>query len=82
MRRAPQDAWFVTVWSFSLSETIPRQASEERISVGVKWLRAKVLLPDPLAPIRTTRLNLGILICIAVSASPVANRGGGRLRVG
>ena len=40
--------------------TMPRQASDERISVGLKCLRAKVLLPEPLGPIRTTRLSLGI----------------------
>ena len=54
----------MTVWSFSLSETIARHASDERTSVGRKCLRAKVVLPEPLGPIRTTRLRLGILMCI------------------
>jgi len=43
---------------------MPRQASEERISVGLKCLRANVLLPDPLGPIRTRRLSFGIDIFI------------------
>src|SRR5271157_319358 len=60
MNRSTSNAWFVTVWSFSLSEIMPRQASDERISVGLKWLRAKVLLPEPLGPIRTRRLSFGI----------------------
>jgi hypothetical protein len=37
-----------------------RQASDARISVGRKCLRAKVLLPEPLGPIRTTSDNFGI----------------------
>src|SRR5271157_114969 len=82
MNWSTSNAWFVTVWSFSLSLTIPRQASEERISVGLKWLRAKVLLPDPLGPIRTTRLSLGILICICASTNLVASTGGGQTGVG
>ena len=44
--------------------TMARQASDERISVGRKWRRAKVLLPEPLGPIRTTRDSLGIVIRI------------------
>src|SRR5262245_55043968 len=59
------NASFVTVWSFSSSLTIPRQASDERISVGRKYLRANMLLPEPLGPTRTTRLSLGILIVMS-----------------
>ena len=73
MNWSTSKAWFVTVWSFSSSQTMPRQASDERISVGLKCLRAKVLLPDPLGPIRTTRLSLGILICIWVISSQSSN---------
>ena len=40
----------------------PRQASEESTSVGGKCFRAKVLLPEPLGPMRMTRERLGILI--------------------
>src|SRR5262245_49943150 len=41
---------------------MPRQASDERTSVGRKCLRANVLLPEPLGPIRTTRDKFGIEI--------------------
>ena len=58
MKWSTSKASFVTAWSFSSSLTIPRQASDERISVGRKCLRANVLLPEPLGPIRTTRLSL------------------------
>ena len=47
---------------------MPRQASDERISVGWKCLRANVLLPEPLGPIRTTRESLGIVMFIDVAA--------------
>src|SRR5687767_12773496 len=39
---------------------MPRQASDDSTSVGRKCLRANVLLPDPLGPIRTTRDRLGM----------------------
>ena len=52
-------ASFVADWSLSSSLTMPRQASDERISVRRKCLRANVLLPEPLAPMRTTRDNFG-----------------------
>ena len=57
-------ASFVTVWLFSSSLTMARQASDDNTSVGRKCLRANVLLPDPLGPIRTTRDRLGIEIFI------------------
>src|SRR5260221_12506541 len=55
-------ASFVTAWLFSSSLTNARQASDDRISVGRKCLRAKVLLPDPLESIKATRLSLGMAI--------------------
>ena len=55
-------ASFVTAWLFSSSLTMPRQASDDSTSVGKKCLRANVLLPDPLGPIRTTRDRLGMEI--------------------
>ncbi len=62
MKCSSSNAWLVTAWSFSSSPTIPRQASDDRISVGRKWRRANVLLPEPLGPIRTTRDNWGMVI--------------------
>jgi hypothetical protein len=49
----------VAAWSFSSSATSPRQKSLEITSVGRKWVRANVDLPDPLTPISTTRLSSG-----------------------
>src|SRR3954454_19959558 len=49
---------------------MPRQASDDSTSVGKKCLRANVLLPDPLGPIRTTSDSLGILIVIGAICSP------------
>ena len=37
----------VAAWSFSSSETRPRQKSEEMTSVALKCSRANVLLPEP-----------------------------------
>jgi hypothetical protein len=54
----------VALWSFSSSATRPRQKSEEITSVGAKCRRAKVLFPDPDAPISTTRLGSGSSILI------------------
>ena len=54
----------MTAWLFSSSLTIARQASDDRTSVGRKCLRANVLLPDPLGPIRTTRDSLGMEMCM------------------
>ena len=78
MKRSTSKASFVTAWSFSSSLTIARQASDERISVGRKCLRANVLLPEPLGPIRTTRLRLGMVILTVISGfdQPAAARPG------
>src|SRR5688500_15021640 len=46
---------------FSLSDTSPRQKSDERISVGRKCLRANVDFPAPEGPIRITRQSSGIV---------------------
>src|SRR5688572_21937840 len=46
---------------FSLSDTSPRQKSEERISVGRKCLRANVDFPAPEGPIRMTRQSSGMV---------------------
>jgi hypothetical protein len=40
------------------------QASEESISVGRKCLRANVLLPEPLGPMRMTKDRLGMVMDI------------------
>ena len=56
----------MTAWLFSSSLTIARQASDDSTSVGRKCLRANVLLPEPLGPIRTTRQSLGIVIFMVV----------------
>ena len=64
----------VADWSFSSSETMPRQASEETIAVERKCLRAKVDLPEPLVPIRTTRDSSGTA---SVRHLPVASFGFG-----
>ncbi len=45
----------------------PRQKSDDSTSVGRKCLRANVLFPDPLGPMRTTRESLGIVISIFIS---------------
>ena len=62
MKCSTSKASFVTAWLFSSSLTIPRQASDDSTSVGRKCLRANVLLPEPLGPIRTTRDRLGMEI--------------------
>ncbi len=49
----------VADWSASSSAIIARKASELRISVGRKWRRAKVDLPEPAGPTRTTRHGSG-----------------------
>ena len=46
-------------WSFSSSATRPRQKSDEITSVGLNRSRANVDLPEPLTPMRTTRLSSG-----------------------
>ena len=62
MKCSNSNASFVTAWSFSSSQTIPRQASDDSTSVGRKCLRANVLLPEPLGPMRTTSESLGMLM--------------------
>jgi hypothetical protein len=52
-------ASLVAAWSFSSSDTRPRQTSLEITSVPRKCRRAKVDLPEPLAPTSTTRLSAG-----------------------
>ncbi len=65
MKCKTSKAALLTVWSFSSFETIARHASDESTSVGAKCFRANVLLPDPLGPMRTTKLSFGMLISIA-----------------
>ena len=55
----------VAVWSFASSATSPRQKSDEIVSVGRKCDAANVLLPEPEAPISTTRHGSGSSIFIA-----------------
>src|SRR5262245_32415233 len=51
---------------------MPRHASDERTSVGRKCFRAKVLFPEPLGPIRTTRDSLGMEIFKSFTAISIA----------
>ena len=62
MKCSTSKASCVAAWLFSSSETRARQASDDSVSVGRKWVRAKVLLPEPDAPISTTRDRSGIVI--------------------
>ena len=57
----------MTFWSISLSDSRARQKSDEITSVGRKCFLAKVDLPDPVEPIRTTSEKSGI----AMSRRPV-----------
>ena len=59
MKCSTSKASLVAVWSFSSSETSPRQKSDEMTSVGRKCLRANVDLPEPDAPISTTSESFG-----------------------
>src|SRR6266567_3143501 len=61
------NASLLAPWSFSSSETRPRQKSDESTSVGLKCLRAKVDLPEPEAPMSATRESSGMTIFIAVA---------------
>ena len=61
MKWSSSNAAGVADWSFSSSATRPRQKSEEITSVGLKCARANVDLPEPVTPIRTTRLSSGTL---------------------
>src|SRR5205085_4285210 len=54
----------VADWSFSSSATRPRQKSLETTSVGLKCVRAKVDLPLPEMPTRTTRPMAGTVITV------------------
>ena len=57
-------AALVAAWSFSSSDTSPRKKSEDRTSVGRKWLAANVDLPDPVTPTRATTQSSGILMVV------------------
>ena len=59
MKCSTSKASLVAAWSFSSSETRPRQKSDDSTSVGLKCLRAKVDLPEPDGPIRTTSDKFG-----------------------
>jgi hypothetical protein len=61
MKCSTSNASFVAAWSFSSSETRPRQKSDESTSVGLKCLRAKVDLPQPDGPTSTTSESSGIV---------------------
>ena len=53
MKCRSSNASLVAAWSFSSSETSPRQKSDESTSVGRKCVRANVDFPEPDAPTRT-----------------------------
>ncbi|MDX6751698.1 hypothetical protein SH611_17975 [Geminicoccaceae bacterium 1502E] len=57
--RTSSNASAVTDWSVSSSATSARQRSEETISVGANQCAAKLDLPEPVAPISTTRQKSG-----------------------
>ncbi len=61
MNWSTSKAPLVTAWSFSSAPTVARQECDERTSVGRKSLFAKVLFPETLGPIRTTRLRSWML---------------------
>src|SRR5205085_3930113 len=74
----------LAAWSASSSETRLRKKSGERTSVGLKCRRAKVDLPQPDGPTRTTRQNSGRVIFIGNPTSGpgasvrISGRGGQR----
>jgi hypothetical protein len=59
MKCSSSNASFVAAWSFGSSDTAARHQSEERISVGLKCFAAKVDLPEPEAPTKSTSENSG-----------------------
>ncbi len=59
MKCSTSKASSVADWSFSSSETRPRQQSDERTSVGLKCLRANVDLPEPDAADQDDQGQLG-----------------------
>jgi hypothetical protein len=48
---------------------MPRQVSDDMISVGLKCFRAKLDFPEPVAPISTTKANSGIFIFLSLDIS-------------
>lgn len=57
----------VAVWSFSSSETRPRQKSDETTCVGAKCRAANVDLPLPEMPTSTTSDSSGTLISVTAA---------------
>jgi len=72
MNRNTSNASPVADWSFSSSQTNPRQKSLLSTSVGRKCFRANVDFPDPLGPMRTTRESWGIFTCMSLSLGLVS----------
>src|SRR5687768_10959320 len=72
MKCSVSNAAVVADWSFSSFDTSPRQKSEEIVSNGAKWVRAKVLLPQPDGPMSTTSDSSGsfriLRACITTSS--------------
>ena len=63
--RAP-NAVRLTAWSASPCPSRARNASDDRTSPGAKWRAAKVDLPEPAAPTRTTTDGSGIARSILI----------------
>ena len=61
MKCSTSKASWVAVWSFSSSDTSPRQKSEASTFVCLKCCLAKVDFPEPEGPIRTTKENSGMV---------------------
>ena len=64
MKCSTSKAALVADWSFSSSDTSPRQKSDDRTSVGRKCRAAKVDLPEPDTPTSATRESSGILMVV------------------
>src|SRR6478736_9018623 len=79
MKCRTSNAWPVTSRSLSSSETSPRQRSDDSTSVGLKCLRAKVDLPAPEGPTRTTRDSSGIWRLATAEDSHLGRGPGGRI---